>query len=312
MHSKIGNVLLLMTAVAAATPLSAQGDRAASLLAAARVALGGDRALNAVKAWAVSGSLSRDIGPIVTESVFEVRCALPDKFIQTFRQSVMRGPLGASEIMRSEGFNGDSPISAYDGPSPPFAAIRPVGAATQTPADVAAARARQLLASKHTFVTMALPLLARSFEAYPLEFTAAGTVTLSTASADVIEAKGPDSWTARLFLDATTHLPVRVSWMAKPVVVFATRSVVNVPVNPQGQAVGPPEGARGGPMPPAGDPTVGLADLEWVTELGDYRVTDGLKWPHRWTTTYGGRKYDDLRLRDFKINLEIDPKTFTP
>jgi hypothetical protein len=55
-----------------------------------------------------------------------------------------------------------------------------------------------------------------------------------------------------------------------------------------------------------------MSDVVWELALSEYRVTDGLNWPHRLTTSYGGRKYDDLKLGNFKVNTTIDPKIFRP
>jgi hypothetical protein len=141
---------------------------------------------------------------------------------------------------------------------------------------------------------------------------AAGSAALKTGPTDVIEVKGPDGWSARLFLDASTHLPAKITWMAKPFVTFTTSRMVAIPTNSRGQAIGPPQSEGNVAGPPPGDLTAGMADVEWETTMSDYRSADSVNWPHRLATTYAGRKYEDWRLERFKINPKIDPKLFRP
>jgi hypothetical protein len=137
-------------------------------------------------------------------------------------------------------------------------------------------------------------------------------VTLKTGPADIVEAKGPDSWRLRLFLDAATHLPVKIAWMDRPFMTFSTSTMVAVPMSSRGQMIVPPQSTGTVAGPPPGDPTAGMADVEWETTIGDYRVTDTVNWPHRLTTTFAGRKHEDWRLGKFKINPKIDLKRFRP
>ena len=46
--------------------------------------------------------------------------------------------------------------------------------------------------------------------------------------------------------------------------------------------------------------------------IADYRVADGLNWPHRMATTVGADKYEELRLGRFRLNPAIDAKVFAP
>ena len=153
-----------------------------------------------------------------------------------------------------------------------------------------------------------LPLFGASPTAVRLQFASPSRRQLSNGAADSIDVVGPDGFTWHLFLDATTHLPSRVIWMAKPLVVMST--VSRVTVAPGRRVMTPPGGAP--TSLPSGDPTAGMSDVEWELTLGEYHVSDGLNWPHRLTTSYGGRKYDDLKLGDFKVNSNIDAKTFRP
>jgi hypothetical protein len=302
----ISRVAVFVSVLLLSSVLLAQDDKSAALLAAARQALGGDAALAAVKSWTANGVLERHIGPRPSPSAIEIMSVLPDRFVQVFRQAFF-----GFSTTRSVGFNGDEPVfeSVTTGSAPPLPPMPRPG----TPEGLAAQRASQTNRAKREFIRVALPLFASSFPSYPVTLVSAGTASLATGAAHVLEGKGPDGWAFKLFLDASTHLPVRVSWMDKPLVTFVASQTVTMPVNSRGQPVGPPIRQPQAPaMPPPGDPTAGMADVEWELVLSDHRKTDGVLWPHRMVTSYAGKIFEDTKVDRFRINPDIDPKVFTP
>jgi hypothetical protein len=286
----------------------AQAPDAGATLLAARQALGGDAALRAVTSLTITGSVNTDVGPAVFDSDLEIDCVLPDKFVRITRRTMSRGPMGTFDMTERRGFNGSDPIQETIAPDAPFPVVIPAGPAPATPDEIAAARARQANNHKHTFTELSLSLFAASFAAYPLELTAAGPMTTSDGTADAIDVKGPDGMAWTMLLDAASHLPARIVWMAKPIVTASRSSTMMV--GPRGQMIGSSGG--GATSLPAGDPTVGLASVEWQLTLSDYRTEGGLNWPHRMTTTIDGRTYEKTRLSRFKINPAIKPSTFAP
>src|SRR5207247_2731174 len=65
---------------------------------------------------------------------------------------------------------------------------------------------------------------------FPVEFSYAGEAKAEDGSADVIEVKGPNGFTARLFLDQKTHQPLMLSYRG-----VAPRMVVNRMTAPAGR-----------------------------------------------------------------------------
>ena len=293
-------------ALLAAPPLrTADQPRDASpLIAAARQALGGDAALNAITSFSVTGTMTRMLGPNASSSV-DIKCILPDRFLRVAHQT-MDHPVGSFSVTRYEGFNRDQPINDVVAPQAPMPVVIPAGPEPKTPDEIAATRLRQATTAKRMFVALSLPMLVASFEAYPLTFEAGDPSNLPSGPADVVVAKAADGFTWRVFLDASTHLPVRLSWMARPIVTLSRTSVASVNSRTGAVASGRP------PEFPAGDPTSGMPDVLWEMTITDYRAADGLNWPHRMTTTVGGNKYEELRLGRFRLNPAIEAKTFAP
>jgi len=302
--------VVALALLASAARVASQSGDAAKILADARQALGGDSALTAVQTVTVIGSLARTVGNHTSDSSLEIAWELPDKFVRTQRLTEGGGgPLPSWTITTRDGFSGDAPIHEALAPDAPFPVEIPVNPPPQTPADIAADLKKKLLNQRHTFTQLALPLFAASSTAYPLTFLHAGQKPIGNSTADVIETRGPDNRVVRLFVDTKTHLPVMLSWTARPVVVTASGSTTTAVAVRGGQATAsrPPDMAI---TLPVGDPTAGMPDVEHQMTIGDYKVDNVLNWPHRFIDRVDGKVFEDVRLGKFKVNGKINPSTF--
>lgn len=285
-------------------PVGGRQDQVPTVLAAARAALGGDAALNAVTTFTVKGTRTSSAGSVATQWSLEYVCALPDRFVARTEHTADLGPLGTAMHLQRTGFNGNDPIYEVRDDSP----VPPPTIAGRTPTsagEIAAERSRLLTNHQRTFVRLALPLFAEAPLALPLTMTSLGRVTGPTGPSDVIEARAADGFTWQLFFDASTHLLSGISWKAKPIVVMSVSS--GFAVNSSGRILSAPPAPV---LPP--DPAANLDDVQWQLTVGDYRKADGLTWPHRFTSSYGGRKYEETKLGAYKINPKIDPAVFRP
>jgi hypothetical protein len=127
-------------------------------------------------------------------------------------------------------------------------------------------------------------MFAASFPGYPLTFSYVGEAEAPQGKADVLEAKGPANFTARLFVYRETHLPIMVSWQGAPA--------------PAGRG---PAAAAGGTPP---------APVENRLYFADYRDVDGMKFPFRLRRAVGADTTEETTFDKFKINPKIDAKKF--
>ncbi|HEY7500021.1 MAG TPA: hypothetical protein VH740_15985 [Vicinamibacterales bacterium] len=289
---------------AASVAIAGQPQDAGPILSAARAALGGTE-LETIASFTVTGTVAEISGPMTTSSSIEIKCQLPDRFLQRMQRSISRGPLGSFDMTIFEGVNGDEPIHDVVAPGAPFPVWIPAGPAPRTPAEIAAAKAKQARLFKQAARRFLVPLFAAGTGADPLQFKALPQITLSSGPADVVEAAAADGSILRLVIDSSSHRPIRIKWRDRPLVTISRSSSVIVR---GGQVQQPPEA----PVLPSGDPTVGLPDAEWEIAIDDYRTEDGVTWPHRFTTTFDGKRYREVRLGRFRLNSAIDPKTFAP
>jgi hypothetical protein len=241
-----------------------EGKDPSAVLAAAREALGGEKALSAVKSFVATGRTRQVRGQNLVPIEFEIACELPDKYVR--KDEV---PAQESEPTTS-GFNGDKLIQIPRPPDPPPAApakpptapaAAPAGAPSAPAASAAAApaagapaaatakaagppapppdpRKARVASAKQDFARLTLGMFAASFDSYPLTFTFVGQAEAPQGKADVLDAKGPGTFALRFFVNAETHLPIMVSWTNPATNVVLTEPGQSAPANtPPGSIV---------------------------------------------------------------------------
>lgn len=318
----------------AGTQPSGRQDAAQQVLADARQAMGGDAVLSAVRTFIASGRARRDLGPHVADQSLDIACALPDRFVRIVTyDTVFGGPPGFSMFLtQRDGFSGSQIIHETISTDRPIGLPPPVVAPPRTPEENEARERAALAAGKRPFARLTFALFAASFPSFPLELTSAGRVQLENGTdADAVDAKGPDGFAFRLLLDRASHLPVMIVWHDKPTVmvqqVTTTTSVVSSGGMPPLRTPPPPivpplpaSRARGNArVPPgtvlldsfpAGDPTAGLPLVEHQLSLADYRIVDGIKWPHRFVERVGGEVLEEVKISKFKVNAKVPDSKF--
>jgi hypothetical protein len=160
----------------------------------------------------------------------------------------------------------------------------------------------------------------------------AGQAEAPDGKADVIEVKGEGDFTARLFIDATTHLPLMLSWMAKEPMNMV-RSVTSGPGGATAVTVGG-GGAVTSAAPAGQAPRANMTPeereqlmkqldeqakeaeakrrvVEYRLFYGDYRAVDGVQVPHRLQRSVDGKPVEEVTFDKVKVNAKIDAKKFT-
>lgn len=273
---------------------------AGPVLAAARQALGGEKKLTAVKTFTASGRSRLVRGENLVPSEFVIFVELPDKYVK--KDEVPAQETGVT----SAGFSGDDLIQ--EPPPPPARVAAPPSRAGAPAGPSRNPLAARVVALNQDFARLALGMFAASFSAYPFTFVYVGEAEAPQGKADVIDAKGPDNFTLRLFIAKDTHLPVMVSWHG--------------PSGLRGAPVG--RGASGAPGTPGapGSPGARGADAARAREgppsaspenrlyFAEYRDVDGMQFPFRLRRAVGADTVEETTFDRFKVNAKIDPKTF--
>ncbi len=130
----------------------------------------------------------------------------------------------------------------------------------------------RLTSVKQDFARLTLALFATSFSSYPLTFTYLAEGDAPEGKADVLGITGPDNFSAQLVIERDTHLPVMLMWRV-----------------------------------PGRGPT---SSTDTRLYYGDFRETDGVKWPYRLRRAAAGQTVEETTFDRFRINPKIDPKKF--
>ena len=325
-------------ALAAGTVAAGQGRDVDQILAGARTALGAQK-LEAVKTLTAVGRTTRALpNGTSTESELEIALELPDKYLM---RSVLAA-MGNMSVYRNSGFNGGQVIEEIDRP-PSLAGggvmhIRIAGPGGVTDPEKMTAEEKadydqkRLVANKREFAKLALGMFAMSPAAYPLELEDGGQAESPDGKADVIDVKGEGGFSAKLFIDARTHLPLMLSWM--------DREPITMMVGPGGTVTtggAPAAGAAGGgnatftrversggapPTPEEREKMMKDIEarrkeaeakartVEYRLYYGDYKTVGGVQLPHRIQRSIDGKPTEEMIFDTIKVNPKIDAKKF--
>jgi hypothetical protein len=246
-------------------------------MAAARAAMGGDAKISAVKTFIANGRTRQVRGENLVPIEFEIQAELPDKYSRRDEFPAQdAGPVTA-------GFVADA-LVLVPRPAPP--PPRP-GAPAPPPGQQEAMLRGRLMTAKQDFARLLLGMFATSTPAFPLTYSFVGQAEAPQGKADVIDVKGPNNFSARLFIAGDTHLPIMLSWQAGAT--GATR-------------------AAAAPAAPAAP--VAPATSEQRMFFADYRDVDGLKLPFRIRRASGAETTEETTFDRFRINARIDPRRF--
>ena len=212
------SVVLILACVAAwAPPVRGQRPDAAQVLAAAREALGGEKALAGVKTFVATGRTRQVRGNNLVPIEFEIACELPDKFVRHDEFPAQDADPATT------GFRGDELIQSQAPPGGRGGPAGPGGPGGPPPA-------QRLAVVKQDFARLMLGVFAASLPPYPLTFKYLAAGEAPEGKADILDVAGPANFAARFVIQQDTHLPVMLMWQ------------------------GPPPGGRGAPGAPGAPP----------------------------------------------------------
>ena len=175
--------------------------------------------------------------------------------------------------------------------------------------------------AKQDFARLMLGLFASSYAGFPLTFDYVAQAEAPEGKADVLDVKGPANFTARLFVNAQTHLPIMLSWRVQPPP--ARGGGPGGLGGPGGQSptrdgappAAPPARADGGGPPPGapaplGPTSTAPAPIENRMYFADYRDVDGLKLPFRIRRAAGSETTEETVFDKFRVNARTDARRF--
>src|SRR5579871_2210956 len=278
---------LLTLTDARQAPAASGSQQAKDLLAAARVAMGGEAAFAALKSLEIFGNVVQTVqagrainvdGQIVSAIVggrsnlsLDIKVALPDKYVRINRFAPDEG--SSKYIDEFRGFNGSDLIRDT---SAQFGGVTDSKVMPNPKLD--STKRQYLLDAKHAFAEILLPMLANAYDGYPLDFSVGGEEQLPSGKATIVNAEGADGLHLKLYLDNATHLPMLVTGLMKPM-------LTNLFVE------------------------FYMPEEEWRMTIADYKVSNGFKWPHKMTSKFEDDTTEEIHLDRFSINPKFGDHT---
>ena len=320
--------------------------KGASLLAEARTSVGGEDKLRAVKTLQVKGGFRRTAGQNQIDGEIELLIAPPDKMKRTEDTSL---PGGGPAIVLTQALNGTQVWDENSGGGRAGGIFiggpggggfgggggRPPGGGAigggrgggrggdaggapqgteQGRGNVDPERIRQAQLRQRQADLSRLMLVWLLATDAPVSWV--GTAESPDGKADVLEVRPADSPATRLFLDATTHVPLMITWQGVAPQIFI-RGGRRGAGEPGG---GADQGAPGAPPATAGQPAVPpdaqgprrgappQATLQMT--MTDYKVVGGIKLPHTITRGVNGQTSEEWHDLNYKVNPSFKANTF--
>ena len=284
-------IIALLNATLASTYSQQTGEadakaRAQKLLNQAREALGGEAKLEAIKSFSAAGKYRRvsqfQGQSSISEGEIGFDFLLPDKFLKTDTRLAPSG----DKMTRLRGVNGDKYFQdSISSNSAATSQTIPSSSGPDPKDELRAECARYLLA-----------WLLTSSSSLPLEFSYAGEAKTKDGIAEVLVAKGPHGFAARLLLDQQTHRPVMLSYRGKAQRAMTITGSGNGPINLT-DAIKEAERQAS-------------KEEEIEMQFSEYRAIDGLLLPHRIKQRANGEDVEEWILTKFQINPPLKPEKF--
>jgi hypothetical protein len=292
MHKHFITTLVVIGALTVAHPFEAVSQdvaaRAASVIAEARKALGGDARIGAVKTLQAAGDIRRSMGEMQMEGELELLIEAPDKL----RRNESIGVPGGALMIRTEVLNG---TDVWDDSSQRGGMGGHVTMMMRGPGgnmDEAAMKDMRRRMRRADLTRFLAALLLTS----DTPMTHAGVAEAPDGKADVLEITPTDAPAMRLFVDQQTHMPLMLTWSGPQPRVMVRRA--QGPPNPDQPAR---EGENAAPLPEAA----------FEMRFEDYRKVDGIQLPHQITRSVNGQTNEEWTVKTYKVNPEFKSNTFT-
>ena len=293
---------LILTALCSQRSVGAsQDNRAQNLLAQARAALGGESKLKTVQSLSTTAKFRRILAKGEPEISGELQLdfLLPDKYIAT---EVSNLPMGDAQITRVSGFNGDQPFRDVrtSGGGNVYVRVGNGPANQQNPA-------AQLRGIRAEFARYLIGWLLAPPATQAVDFSYGGEAQAEEGRADVIDIKGADDFSMRLFLDKESHRPLMLTYQGpQPGMVMRMQTAAP---GSHGEAENSAKEAQEKARKELeSQPPPKMVEVQLF--FSDYRNVGGIFLPHHITRAVNGEVSEEWDVTKFKVNPPLKAENF--
>ncbi len=346
-------IVLAQQAQQTAAPAADAKTRAQEVLKQARAAIWNETKSKPLQSLSITASSRNMLAGTEIPIDMTVEALFPDKFLQTLVPNLSNLGLNMAvgfDITALYAFNGSNSWSDLKSSNPElinrFGSNRIMGMM----GGMAGVQTGQFNMDSYLqaeFARLLMVWLLATPAALPFEFTYAGEAKAEGKTADVLDAKGPNNFTARLFIDQQTHQFLMLSYKTKS---------LNLNRGPQapGQGNRAPDGNRNAASNqgnqgnqgnrgnqgnqnnqatrPANPPTpeemeklraerekrmkemqealANAPEVETRWVVSDYRNVNGLNLPHHLIKSTQGQVSEEIQIQKVKVNPALKPDKF--
>ena len=228
----------------------------------------------------------------------EISIQLPDKFL--VEDAINPGGMSTALIL-TRGLNGEHAWTASSGGGGGmFIKMGTPGGPAATPEQIEAMLRRQHQIEMTRYL---LALLVTSPATQTLDYKYAGESDVDDSHADVVEITGADKFSARLFFDKQTHLPLLLSYRApKPRIVTMTRRAGSDPDEVKK--------AREDAEKKMTEENAKPEEVDFFIRLSDQKKEGGLTLPHRLTFLAETEVSEEFEISKYKLNPQFKTDKF--
>jgi hypothetical protein len=298
-------------APAPAVALPPSDEKSLAVLTEVRKAIGGDAKIAALKTVSFEGTYRRIQGEQDMTGDLELYFAAPDKFqrVEQFSFGPNPGPRIAQTFNGTEGWMG--PLGAVPGgavfrfgggPGGPGGGPGGPGGGPGGPGGPGGQRFDPTVMVKQLYWRTALAMFPGTSATSALSFTYVGKAESPDGEAEVLDVKGEGNFTARLFVDAKTHLPVMLTYQERERN-FRRVQRKEGETDDQFRARMRAEREAAGPPPPPK-----MIDISMF--ITDHKDVGGVKIPHHFTMQTGDKPTEEWELKKSKPNPKLDDEQF--
>ena len=279
----------------------ANDSRAEEVLKQAREAIGGER-LQKVEGLHINGQYRRVFGERQMGGDREISIQLPNKYV--VEDAMSMGGMSTS-MVNTRGLNGERAwsVSSGGGGNMVIRFGSGPGGAQLTPEQMEAAQRRMYQAE---FSRYLLAMILTAPSSFAVEYKYAGESEVEDAQAEVVDVSGPDKFSARIFFDKKTHLPLLLSYRGpKPRTITMTREGGG-PRSPEDVKKAREEAEK---KMQAEAPAV-PEEVDFYIRLTDHKKVDGLMLPHKLTFLTESEVSEEFEISKYQVNPQFKADKF--
>jgi len=275
-------------------------DQAQEILKQARVAIGGEEALQKIQSLNINGKYTRILGDRQLAGDRDISIMLPDKYL--VEDAFNPGGLSTA-LITARGMNGEQAWNASSGGGSNMIFRMGPGGQQASPEEIEKLLRRQCQIELTRYL---LAILATAPSSLPLEFKYAGESEVDDAKADVLDVTGPDKFAVRLFFDKQSHLPLLLSYRGiKPRMVMMTRSVGG------GNSADAIKKAREeAEKKMSAESEQKPEEVDFFIRLSEHKKSNGLLLPHKLTFLTDSEVSEEFEISKYQVNPQFKSDKF--